>query len=104
MLALKPETVLNLEPGIVLHSLPAQDWFHAFSVITGDQFRLNRTSYWVLETISNGIGWALLRDNFIKIFEVSAKQGEADLQELVADLCKQKIIRRQGDGKEKTTL
>ncbi len=104
MLALKPETVLNLKPGIVLHSLPDQNWFHAFSVITGDQFRLNRTSYWVLETISNGIDWALLRDKFIKIFEVSAKQGEADLRELVDELYKQKIIRRQGDGKEKTTL
>lgn len=104
MLALKPETVLNLEPGIVLHSLPDQNWFHAFSVITGDQFRLNRTSYWVLETISNGIDWTLLRDKFIKTFEVSAKQGESDLRELVDELYKQKIIRRQGDGKEKTTL
>ena len=94
MLALKPGETLALEPGIVLHSLPDQNWFHAFSVITGDQFRLNRTSYWVLETISNGIDWALLRDNFIKIFEVSAKQGAADLRELVDDLYKQKIIRR----------
>jgi len=101
MLALKPETVLNLKPGIVLHSLPDQNWFHAFSVITGDQFRLNQTSYWVLETISNGIGWALLRDNFIKIFKVSAKQGEADLRKLVDELYKQKILRRQDDGKEK---
>ncbi len=104
MLALKPETILNLKPGIVLHSLPDQNWFHAFSVITGDQFRLNRTSYWVLETISNGIDWAFLRDKFVKNFEVSEKQGEADLWELVKGLHKQKIIRRQGDEKEKTTL
>ena len=104
MLALKPGETLALEPGIVLHSLPDQNWFHTFSVITGDQFRLNRTSYWVLETISNGIDWALLRANFIKSFEVSAKQGEADLRKLVDELYKQKIIRRQSDGKEKTTL
>ena len=94
MLALKPETILNLKPGIVLHSLPDQNWFHAFSVITGDQFKLNRTSYWVLETIGNGINWTLLRDKFKKISEVSAKQGETDLRELVDDLYKQKIIRR----------
>ncbi len=37
MLALKPGTLLLLEPGIVLHSLPDQNWFHAFSVITGDR-------------------------------------------------------------------
>ena len=98
MLALKPETILNLEPGIVLHSLPDQNWFHAFSVITGDQFKLNRTSYWVLETISNGIDWVTLRDDFIKVFEISAKQGETDLRELVGDLYKQKIIGRQEDG------
>lgn len=101
MLALKPETVLNLKPGIVLHSLRDQNWFHAFSVITGDQFRLNQTSYWVLETISNGIDWTLLRDKFIKIFEVSAEQGEADLRELLNELYNQKIIGRQGNGKEK---
>lgn len=100
MLALKPETVVTLEPGIVLHSLPDQDWFYAFSVITGDQFRLNRTSLWVLETISNGIEWVHLRDNFLTTFEVSAQQGEADLRKLVNELHNQRIIRRQGNGKE----
>ena len=58
MLALKPETVLNLELGVVLHSLPDQNWFHAFSVITGDQFRLTEhlTGYWrQLVTASAGL-------------------------------------------------
>ena len=55
MLALKPGEALTLEPEIVLHSLPDQNWYYAFSVITGDQFRLNQTSFWVLEAISKGI-------------------------------------------------
>ena len=104
MLALKPETALTLEPGIVLHSLADQDWFYAFSVVTGDQFRLNRTSFWVLETISHGIEWVRLRDNFLTTFEVSTQQGETDLRKLVNELYKQKIIRRQGNGEEENNL
>ena len=98
MLALKSGVVLALEPGIVLHSLPDQDWFYAFSVVTGDQFRLNRTSFWVLETINSGIEWGRLRDSFLTTFEVSAHRGEADLRKIVNEFYKQKIIRRQGDG------
>jgi hypothetical protein len=101
VLALKSGVVLALEPGIVLHSLPDQDWFYAFSVISGDQFRLNRTSFWVLEHISTGIEWTRLRGDFFKTFEVSWEQGEADLRKLTTELYKQKIIRREGNEKNK---
>ncbi len=104
MLALKPGETLALEPGIVLHSLPDQDWFFAFNIVTGDQFRLNRTSFWVLETISDGTEWVCLRDSFLSTFEVSAQQGEVDLQNLVNELYKQKIIGRRGHGEEENKL
>jgi hypothetical protein len=74
MLALKSGVVLALEPGIVLHSLPDQDWFYAFSVISGDQFRLNRTSFWVLENVSTGIEWTRLRSDFFETFKVSSEK------------------------------
>jgi hypothetical protein len=98
MLALNPGTVLTLERGIVLHSLPGQNWFHAFSVVTGDQFRLNRTSFWVLEKIGDGIEWTRLRDAYLAAFEVSADMGEVDLQQLLEELHRQKIVRRQDNG------
>lgn len=101
MLALKSGVGLALEPGIVLHSLPDQDWFYAFSVISGEQFRLNRTSFWVLERISSGIEWICLRDDFLTTFEVSSQQGEADLRKLVNELYEQKIIGRQGNEENK---
>ena len=102
MLALKPGESLALEPGIVLHSLPDQNWYYAFSVITGDQFRLNQTSFWVLEAISKGINkWVHLKEGFLTAFEVSAEQGEADLRKLLDELYEQKIIGRLGHGKEK---
>ncbi len=104
MLALKPDETLALKDGIVLHSLPSQNWYYAFSVITGDQFRLNRTSFWVLETISNNIEWNHLRDRFLTAFEVSTKQGEADLRKLVRNLSEQKIIRRSNDEKQKDQI
>ncbi len=101
MLALTSDEILALEPGIVLHSLSDQNWYYAFSVITGDQFRLNQTSFWVLEEISKGIEWVHLKEGFLAAFEVSAEQGEVDLRKLLYELYNQKIIGRQGHGKEK---
>jgi hypothetical protein len=96
---LDANTNLALEEGIVLHSLPEQNWYYAFSVITGDQFRLNKTSFWVLENISTGIAWKVLKDNFLKTFEIPLEQAENDLKILLDELFDQKIIR--GNGNEK---
>ena len=104
MLEIKPGTLIALSPGIVLHSLPDQEWYHAFSVENGDQFNLNRTSFWVLEKISNGIERERLVSDFINYFEVSLELGQSDLSELITELYKQQILRRQDDGKEKITL
>jgi len=101
VLELESSATLALEEGIVLHSLPEQDWYYAFSVVSGDQFRLNKTSFWVLENISAGIEWSILRDNYLKTFEVPLSQGETDLKALVNDLYSQKIIRREGNEKDK---
>ena len=100
MLALRPGDTLVLEAGVVLHSLPDQNFYYAFSVVNGDQFRLNRTSFWVLEAIGNGVEWSHLKDAFLAAFEVSARQGEADLRKLVTDLSGQKIIRRGNDERQ----
>ncbi len=99
MLEIKPGTVIALSPGIVLHSLPDQEWYHAFSVETGDQYNLNLTSFWVLEQISTGIEWEKLLADFINYFEVSSETGQTDLRELVKELYNQNILRRQEDGK-----
>jgi len=100
MLDLEPNVTLSLEEGIVLHSLPEQDWYYAFSVVTGDQFRLNKTSFWVLEEISIGIEWSVLKHNFLKTFEISLEQAENDLKTLLDELSSQKIIRRDGNEKD----
>ena len=101
---LKPGLVLTLEDGIVLHSLPDQDVYYAFSVINGDQYKLNKTSYWVLETISDGIEWGQLLDNFISTFDVAKDHGESDLKKLIDELHNQKIIGRKDDVENKNSL
>jgi hypothetical protein len=94
MLALEPGTILALQSGIVLHSLPGQNHFFAFSVITGDEFRLNQTSYWVAEAIGEGIEWRRLKNSFLDAFEVTPQQGEADLRGIVQEFYQEKIIGR----------
>lgn len=97
MLEIKPGLVIALAPEIVLHSLPDQGWFFTFNVATGDQFKLNQTSFWVLEAIGDGIEWLRLRDDYISTFAVSEEQGETDLCELLKELYKQAVINRKED-------
>ena len=100
MLALEPREIIALDNGIVLHSLPDQDFYHAFSVVTGDQFRLNKTSFWVLERIGTGIEWGKLRASFIQAFEIPLENGLRDLRELIDSLYTQRIVRRESNEKE----
>lgn len=94
MLELKPGVVLSLGPGIVLHSLADQDLFFAFNVVTGDQYRLNRTSFWVLEAIGEGIEWLHLKDAFLRTFEIAPEQGDVDLRDLINEFYQEEIIGR----------
>ena len=97
MLEIKPSLMITLSPDTVLHSLPDQGWFFAFNVSTGDQFKLNQTSFWVLEAINNGIEWSRLRNDYIATFEVSEEQGEADLCTLLKELYEQAVIKHKED-------
>ena len=101
-MALKSDTFLALESGIVLHSLPDQSHFFAFSVITGDEFHLNKTSYWVLEAIGGGIEWRQLKKSFLEAFDVTPQRGESDLRQIVERFWQEKIIRRQNHGEQET--
>ncbi len=40
MLALKPGEIIILKRWDVLHSIPNQNFYYTFSVITGDQYKL----------------------------------------------------------------
>lgn len=104
MLALEAGVVLALEPNIVLRSIPNQDWFFAFNVVTGDEFRLNRTSYWILETMGDGAEWGQLKYGFLETFDVDPEQGEKDLRELVIDLFEEKLIGRRSNAEDKNEI
>ena len=102
MLALEFGNLLALESGIVLRSIQDQNRFYAFNVVTGEQFRLNRTSFWILEEISDGIEWTHLRTNYLATYDISPEQGEVDLIRVLSELYNHKVIRRRDNGKEES--
>lgn len=83
MLAMKPETRLVLSPNVLLHAVPSADWYGAFDVASGDHFRLNKTAYWVLETIGSGVKMGDLRDKFLERFDVDPLTGDIDLADVL---------------------
>lgn len=100
MLALDAETRIALSPTILLRSLPEQGHFLAFDIAGGDHFRLNRTSFWILEAIGTGIRWADLLAQFLRTFGISYEEGEADLTVVVGQFLHEKVVRRLSDGQE----
>ncbi len=94
MLGIDEETTLELSPSVLLRSVPARDVYYAFDISTGDSFRLNTTSFWILEAIGRGIGWAALREQFLGNFEVAREQGISDLVDTVRQFLHDGIVRR----------
>lgn len=101
MLALDPGVILALAPDILLRALPNQRVYYAFNVATGDHFRLNRTSFWVLETIGRGVEWEPLTARFLDTFDVSPDDGKADLEAITNQLLQEQIVRKMTDGEAK---
>ncbi|MFX0198198.1 MAG: PqqD family protein [Candidatus Hodarchaeota archaeon] len=93
MLALKPDTRLVLEEEITIQAIAELDHYYAFNVSTGDQFQLNHTSHWVLESIEGGITFQELTDKFAGGFALSSDKAKEDLMELIKFALESGIIK-----------
>ncbi len=100
MLALDNADRLFLREGVMLHSIPREDWYYAFSVVTGDQFRLNGPSFWILEAIGGGIAWRSLQESFLEEYDVNAETGRPDLASAVAEFVEQGLVGRRADAED----
>jgi hypothetical protein len=92
MLALKDDDIISLVPNIALYGDAKRNFFFAFNVITGEQFRLNSTSFWVIESITEGIKWAKLKESFFQKFDVEWEQGDKDLNSLARHLQRMGLV------------
>lgn len=57
--------------------------FYAFNLENGDHFDLNKTSYWLLEQIGQGISFGDLLERFIIEFELNSEVAMADLVDAI---------------------
>lgn len=93
MLDLKPDQRLALGDEVLLQGIPELDHYYAFNVDTGDQYELNSTSHWVLETIGEGIKTADLCNRFATEFQIDPDQAAADLAEVITFALEANIIK-----------
>lgn len=98
MLALNDDDIIRLVPNIALHGDANKDFFFAFNVITGEQYRLNSSSFWVMESITEYIEWAKLKESFFQKFEVKREQGDKDLNSLARQLLDIGLVEIEGDS------
>ena len=76
MLVLKPTTRLALENTITLQGISELDHYYAFDIKIGDQFKLNHTAHWVLESIGIGTNFQKLVDKFAQTFNLQHDAAE----------------------------
>lgn len=93
MLAIKPDARLALAEGIMVQAIAELDHYYAFDITGGDQFKLNYTTYWVLEAIGNGINFQALVVEFGNNFGLEAEQAREDLAELIEFTLQNNIIK-----------
>ena len=104
MLEIRPQETLFLQKGVVLHSIPREDWYYAFNVDTGDQFQLNGSSFWILETLGSGVRWERLTDAFLKEYEVESTTGREDLARAVSEFIEQGLVGRHADADDQEAV
>jgi hypothetical protein len=92
MLAIKPDARLTLAEGIMLQAIAELDHYYAFNITGGDQFKLNYTAYWVLETIRNGVNFQSLINEFAKKFDLEAEKAKEDLVGVIQFALENNII------------
>lgn len=93
MLEIKPGTQFALEEGITIQAIAELDHYYAFNISTGDQFQLNHTSHWVLESIEGGITFQELIDKFAEDFYLSPDKAKEDLMEVIKFALENGIIK-----------
>lgn len=93
MLAIKPDVRLALAEGIMVQAIAELDHYYAFNIMEGDQFKLNHTAYWVLETIGTGINFQALLDEFAQNFDLEKEKAKEDLAEVIQFALENHIIK-----------
>ena len=93
MLAIKPTTRFALEDNITLQGISELDHYYAFDIKNGDQFQLNHTAHWVLESIGSSTIFQELLDKFAKVYDLRQDIAEDDLLEIIRNAFENNIIK-----------
>lgn len=100
MLALKGGDRISIAPNVALHGDAKNDFFLALNVVTGEQYLLNSTSFWVMESVTEGIDWAMLKESFFQKFEVDRTHADRDLTKLASQLLELGLVKIAGGEKQ----
>lgn len=93
MLEIKPTTRFALEESVTLQGISELDHYYAFDTKSGDQYRLNHTAHWVLNSVGRGVNFQELLNKFIIAYDLPQNTAEDDLFEIIHDAIDNHIIK-----------
>lgn len=81
---------------IFLQKIEELGKFWVFNTDSGEHYTLNKTAYWILEHIADGMTSQDIMKDFFEVFHVGEKQGKRDFNEIIKNFLDEGIIKRRG--------
>ena len=96
MLEIGSDNIFLLNRDIVLKAIGGEN-FYALDLSTGDHFKLNCTSYWILESLTTPMAFSFLQYEFGHHFCIPESQAAEDLYEVVMFAVNNNILKEVKD-------
>jgi hypothetical protein len=101
MLELGENKPLELGASIFLQEIKELEKYWAFNIETGENYSLNRTSYWILMQIGEGRPLPDISHDFINTFDVEEEVGKNDFDNIINNFLDEGIIERREENEER---
>lgn len=101
MLEINEKNTFMLAENIFLQKINELDKYWVFNIDTGEHYSLNKTSYWILEQITENLPIKSILKNFLDGFDVDKNQGKDDFNKIVNDFFKEGLIKRRRKDEKK---
>lgn len=92
MLEINPQTKFKMNDEFVLHQIEELDKYWLFNIVTGDIFKLNDVSMFILQGLRKGKSFESLVSGLLQQYDVSEDRAQKDVQKILSKFTSEKII------------
>lgn len=92
MLEINPQARFKINEEFVLHQIEELDKYWLFNIVSGDIFKLNDVSMFILQGLREGKSYESLVSGLLQQFDVMEDRAQQDVKNILFKFLKEKII------------